>query len=180
MMGRSHALLAAAGYLALAQHPVGHLASPRLSVPGPEFGLLSLAAGCGVAVVGGLAPDLDTPHSTIARMGHLPLRLASWLIRLTVGHRGPLHSLVAVAVVWQLGDVLGRAVGIAGLGDVLAFGWLVHVLLDAWTRHGVPLFWPLRVQVRLPPSFATGGPLETPLLLAGLVACAWWALPIAA
>jgi len=181
MMGRSHALLAAAAYLALAQHSLGRVAAPRLGMPGSDLDLepLSLAASCALVVVGGLAPDLDTPRSTLARMGRLPLRLASWLIRLTVGHRGPLHSLVAAAVVWQLGDALGRPVHLAGLGDVLAFGWLVHVLLDAWTRHGVPLFWPLRAQVRLPPGFTTGGRLEGPLLFAGLLACAWWASPIA-
>ena len=52
----------------------------------------------------------------------------------------------------------------------MAFGWAVHLLTDAWTVRGVPLFWPLPVApVRLPPRIVTGSWAEAVLLTLALV-----------
>lgn len=67
-------------------------------------------------------------------------------------HRGPIHSLLAGAVVtagaWIFNPALGLAVGC---------GWFSHILLDCLTPSGVELLWPWRHKVKLPLT-KTGGP----------------------
>ncbi len=178
MLGRSHAALTFAAYVALAIHPVplpvGDLVAPSVSVPGVEGGIASLAASSVLASIGGLLPDLDSPDSLAARTGGVPLRVASWLFRLTVGHRGPFHSLLAVAAVALLGNAAGGPFGVEGIGGVLAFGWLMHLLEDAVTRHGVPFLWPIPIDWHLPPGLTTGGVLEHLVVLSVLALCGWW------
>jgi inner membrane protein len=176
--GRSHLLLAAGAYLALTLHPVetpaATLAAPRLvagalSVPG-----LDLAVGAVVAAAAGLAPDADSAGSRAARSGGLPTRLAARALQAALGHRGPLHSLAALALAWWVGLVLGLLLAVDGLAGVVAFGWGVHLLLDALTPRGVPLLWPLGLRFRVPPGLVTGGLAEQVVLLGGLMACGWW------
>ena len=51
----------------------------------------------------------------------------------------------------------------------MAFGWVAHLLTDAWTVHGVPLFWPLNAaRVRLPPWLSTGSRMEAVVLALSL------------
>jgi membrane-bound metal-dependent hydrolase YbcI (DUF457 family) len=177
MMGRSHLLLAGATYAALLlrplETPLGTLAAPLLGgehlTDRPAAAALSLclAAACG------LAPDLDKAGSTAARSFGLPSRLLAWGLERGLGHRGALHSLLGAVLGYLVGELLGRLLGVSGLGALIAFGWLVHLLSDAWTVRGVPLFWPLlSSSVRLPPRIATGTWQEAVLLtlsLAGLL-----------
>ncbi len=180
VLGRSHATLTFAAYVALALHPlpspVGDLAAPALQFPGGDVGVAPLAASGVLAAVGALLPDLDSPESLAARTGGVPLRAASWLFRLTVGHRGPFHSLLAVAAVAVLGNAAGETLGFGGVGGVLAFGWLMHLLQDALTRHGVPFLWPIPLDWHLPPGLRTGGVVEHLVVLTVLAVCGWWVL----
>ena len=67
----------------------------------------------------------------------------------------------------------GTHVSYSWLGLAVGGGWLVHLLGDAITKQGVPLFWPLRIRgkgwydVALPSIFriTAGGSIETVLLL---------------
>jgi membrane-bound metal-dependent hydrolase YbcI (DUF457 family) len=87
-----------------------------------------------------------------------------------------LHSLLAVVACWWVGALLGDALGISGLGGTIAFGWGAHVVIDACTRGGVPLLWPLPTRLRLPPGLVTGTLLEHLLVAAALLLAGWWAL----
>ena len=186
MMARSHLLLAGAAYAALALHPIetplGTLSAPALhglhvpyagaSLDGPP----ALALSTAVAALSGLGPDIDKSGSAIARSVGLVTRVTAWAAQRTLGHRGPLHSAWGTLLAFVAGALLGEALGVSGLGQVVAFGWAVHLLTDAWTSRGVPLFWPLTpTRLRLPPGFATGSIGEALVLLAGLLACIWWA-----
>src|SRR5437879_3124850 len=126
MTGRSHLLLTAACYLALGVHPVatplGIAAAPRLAGGPLDLPLAGLAAGAAVAAAAGLAPDADRSGSTAARSGGLPTRAAAWLVQRALGHRGALHSLAALALAWWAAWALGPALGVDGLGPVVAFG----------------------------------------------------------
>lgn len=143
MTGRSHLLLAAGAYVALALHPVATplatLAVPRLAAGALDVPGVELVVGAVVAAAAGLAPDADSAGSRAARAGGLPTRMAAGLFQRVLGHRGPLHSLAAAALAWWVGLVLGLALGVDGLAGVVAFGWCVHLLLDALTPRGVPL-----------------------------------------
>src|SRR5438477_4409287 len=107
MTGRSHLLLTAGAYLALSLHPIetpaATLAAPRLAAGALSQPGLDLAVGAVVAAACGLAPDADSAGSRAARAGGLPTRAAARLVQLTLGHRGPLHSLAAVALAWWAG-----------------------------------------------------------------------------
>lgn len=87
MMARSHALLAAAGWLALAPPVAGALGYPL------DQG--ALAAGTVVAAGAALLPDLDHEDATAAgALGPLTRVLARGVGRLAGGHRQATHSLV--------------------------------------------------------------------------------------
>lgn len=186
MMGRSHVALAGGAYAALAVRPVetpfGSLAAPLLgglSTDQSATLLLSflIAAACG------LAPDIDKAGSRASRSLGILTRVLSWGIERSFGHRRGFHSILAALLSYILGDLAGNLVGLTGLGALLAFGWSVHLLTDAWTVHGVPLFWPLTAaRVRLPPWISTGSVMEAVVLvitLGLLTAYAVWpyALP---
>lgn len=172
MMGRSHVALAGAAYAALAVRPVetpyGTLAAPLLGgLPMDQTGALLLSFL--VAATCGLAPDIDKVGSRASRSLGLLTRVLSWGIERSFGHRGGFHSILAAILAYILGDMAGSFVGLTGLGALLAFGWTVHLLTDAWTLHGVPLFWPLTTgRVRLPPRLSTGSWLEAVVLVISL------------
>ena len=181
MMGRSHLLLAGAGYTALAVRPIdtpfGVLAAPVLGggpIPaGPAAFVLSL----GVAAMCGLAPDIDKAGSTAARSLGLLTRVLCWGIERGLGHRGGFHSLLGVALGFFLGELLGGLFGLTGLGALVAFGWAVHLLSDAWTVQGVPLFWPVVPgRVKLPPWISTGSWMEAVVLVITLGVLFLWSV----
>lgn len=107
--------------------------------------LLTLAAA-----LGALLPDLDTQRSTIRylrvdlgrRISLRPFGAVASLVSRTVGHRGPLHSLLGALILWL-------PLGLPALlwagwqpSAALAVGLLSHLAGDGCTRSGVPLLFP--------------------------------------
>jgi membrane-bound metal-dependent hydrolase YbcI (DUF457 family) len=107
MTGRTHVL---SGALAVAA--VAPIAGPPLGIHWSMTGLLAATLVGGAA---GLLPDIDHPDGSIAhgkipyigkmlgRFGFvitflvsLPLRLLGMLLRVTMGHRGPTHTLIGL------------------------------------------------------------------------------------
>jgi membrane-bound metal-dependent hydrolase YbcI (DUF457 family) len=81
---------------------------------------------------------------------------------------------VVLAVITAILLPEGKEVGsYAWLGLAVGFGWFVHLLGDAITKAGVPMFWPIRIRrkawydVALPSVFriTAGSPIETLALL---------------
>jgi inner membrane protein len=148
MMGATHM---AAG--ALVGYGVGvYTAQP------PEA--VALLAGLGVVCA--ILPDIDHPNSLIRnRTGVL-----GWLVGGWMNHRGITHTVpVAVAV----GIVAALLLPV--VAALVVFGaYASHLLLDALTRSGVPLAWPLSwAPVRLAPrplQIRTGSAGEALFLLA--------------
>jgi membrane-bound metal-dependent hydrolase YbcI (DUF457 family) len=174
MMGRSHLLLAGGAYAALAlrplETPLGTLRAPLLSGAALAEPAAAFALSLGLAAACGLAPDLDKAGSTAARSFGLPSRLLAWGLERSFGHRGGLHSLTGLALGYLAGDLLGALLGLHGLGALVAFGWAVHLLTDAWTVRGVPLFWPLvTTSISLPPWISTGTWKESVALTVSLL-----------
>lgn len=117
--------------------------------------------------LGGVWPDVDTPHAAASRR-HLFLRLLwclgpGWLAlsaRRFQGHRALSHSLLGVMVstafvsglLWWTGrylpgEIAGRLPGTAVMASLFAAGFaagqLLHVGMDACTESGVPLWLPV-------------------------------------
>lgn len=129
------------------------------------------------AALGSLLPDADHPQSMIN--GIIPfLRWTS----LIVGHRGALHGLfiplILISTYWTSEPffyVFNYFVGMSEIQPIvipiwvmtlfpaIGIGWLSHILLDALTPRGVPLFYPIKRPINLLPrliSIRTGGFLE--------------------
>jgi inner membrane protein len=191
MQGTSHFLIGGAVYAALALQPLptplGGLHIPQVIATGQPGTISGAAAGGAddplrvlavsvvIAAVAALAPDIDKASSMIARSLGPVTRAPSWLAEHTLGHRGPLHSLVAAVVVYALGRAAEGPLGATGLGAVLAFGWTTHLIADGITRGGIPLLWPLwRRRIRLPLRIASGGTLEALVVALVLLVSAWW------
>jgi membrane-bound metal-dependent hydrolase YbcI (DUF457 family) len=126
MMGRSHVVIAGAGYLtvaALAPGALGHLAPGQLAAGG--------VCACGAS----LLPDLDCPGSSIARaLGPVSDLLARLVSLIAGGHRRGTHSLLAwVAVSGALALALhGRyGLAVALIVCVLAGALMLHVISGA-------------------------------------------------
>lgn len=107
------------------------------------------------AALGALLPDLDAGESKLSyasMYGKAPLKPLSVQLFRRLGHRGVLHSFLAWVVVTLTGGILsGLAVHTLAPGVGLSLGYLSHLLLDACTRSGVPLFWPNSARVPLLP-----------------------------
>ena len=73
------------------------------------------------------------------------VRLISLPFSALFGHRGMTHSLVAVGMVAGLLGLVTHSGVLAGVSWIVAplsVGYLSHLLGDAFTPGGVPLFWP--------------------------------------
>lgn len=137
MRGVTHALAGLCIGLAMAQtsQPLGGVA-------------MGLAAS-----VGALLPDIDHPRSIVGRRAGF----IGGALRLAISHRGMLHSGIAAAIVVLvalLAPAVARSYALAA-----AAGYSSHILLDALTVQGVPLFWPSRRRFSILP-LRTGGLIE--------------------
>ena len=140
-----------------------------------------------LAVAAAWLPDVDNPRSTLgnglSRMKspvlNLLTRPVSWALRVTsftlvrtVGHRTLTHSLLGILLfalpVWL---ILGRYTALA---LALVAGYASHVFADALNTRGVPLLWPIGGSVRLlPGGIRSGGAVEVAVALVALGFAGW-------
>jgi inner membrane protein len=140
----------------------------------------SIGALAACASLGALLPDLDAAESKIKYVrvaGASPFMLPSRAAHQLFGHRGVLHSLLAVGV---LAVVVVPSVLWLGwdweLGAALVLGYSSHLMADACTKSGIPLLYPRQKRYALLPKpwrLTTGseaeGVLMALLLLPALV-----------
>lgn len=147
MTGKTHALIGAAAVMLF--HP---------AMPGTPIGY---GVAVAVAVVGALAPDVDSDESEIRQMTKTNRKrgLHGWLVSaLMPSHRGITHSLLALLAVYVLAALYAPA-WVYGLAFVL--GYASHLLADGITTSGIPFLWPLRFRfLPLLRPVKTGGVLE--------------------
>lgn len=121
----------------------------------------------GAAVVGSLLPDICHTGSTIGQKAPL----LSAIISGVFGHRTFTHSFVAMGLLWWLLDWL--PIDPAIVWGILA-GFASHLILDAATKNGVQILWPLPFKLKLPPNVRTGGAGETVVFAALIVSTIYW------
>lgn len=121
-------------------------------IAGSHIGARGILTAAAVSGFASLIPDIDSPKSVLGRS----LPIFSWGAKLTVGHRGVLHSLLAaVAASWLLTFVPV----LSHHSWCFFLGYVSHLVLDTLNPEGVPLFWPLTLRVSLPLA-ETGGFFE--------------------
>lgn len=160
MMGHSHALVGATTVVAV--NSVTHFIQPHI-VNGVPMGM---ALCLGAAIVGALAPDIDSEEvSSIKCELGITGTVFSFILRiLGVTHRGLTHYGIVALLITAMGYLVGARFGYADVGLAFGLGYISHILIaDAMTKHGVPLWGPWPGKFHLLPSpfrFQTGGFVE--------------------
>lgn len=145
MMARNHMMIGTAATLTLvAAHVVR--ASPS------TFGM---------AILGSLLPDLDSPFSMIGR----PLPFLSWPLYRTIGHRTFTHGLPCLFLLTAIAYAFVDRIGYPG--PVLAFlaGYALHILADMPTGGCAVLYPVQRRRFAWWPYLTTGTLAESLLAL---------------
>lgn len=113
----------------------------------------------GSAGLGSLLPDIDHRGSWIGRR----LKVVSKIVGFRTSHRGathaPLVTILFAAFMYGLVALWSPAVALYGAVGLLGGMWS-HIALDALTKGGVPLLFPLTKKKFRIASFRTGGALE--------------------
>jgi len=131
-------------------------------------------------MVGGIAPDIDQPTAPFWR--NLPIGgvVGRALTRLLGGHRFLSHSIIGVFLfAWgsrYLLELLHPSFTNLNMEIIwwaFMIGFVSHLVMDSFTREGVPWLLPVPVKFGLPPfklfRLQTGGILEKFILFPGLV-----------
>jgi inner membrane protein len=173
MEGRSHLLIGLTAGVVLDSYM--HLSGEPLTMARtvPLSLLVSKAAYYCAVGFGALLPDIDNARSTLGRK----FGIISKEIQRVAGHRTIMHSLLGLVLValFAIGleCVVIYSLGLQGYivpADLIStshlvlvgmlFGYIMHIVADALTLGGVPLFWPNRKRYGFPPNphmrFRTG------------------------
>jgi inner membrane protein len=169
MTGRTHDLAAftALGITAIAV-PIDKI---TLST-----GLVAIVAN----MIGGIAPDIDQPTAPFWR--NLPMAgyLGRSLTRLLGGHRFLSHSLVGLLLFgYGFRFILNTlqpsfvTLNMDIIWTSFMIGFASHLVMDSFTREGVPWLLPIPVKFGFPPlralRFQTGGFIEKFIIFPGLI-----------
>ena len=110
------------------------------------------------AVLGTLAPDIDTRHSKLGKKSIFRP------IQFFFNHRGPIHSVFFMCLIciplyfWHPAIAFG-----------FALGYGLHLIADSFTRMGIYLFWPY--QKRFYWKIKTGGNVEFFIFVLLIIVC---------
>ncbi|GEM_PF-1176016 len=97
----------------------------------------------GLAVIMSLLPDIDSPYSMVSR-STIFTQAISEKINVALGHRGPLHSLFFRGVITVILRFLHTNYYVSYVSYVTgSLAYLSHIIADAFTPKGVPLFRPV-------------------------------------
>lgn len=120
---------------------------------------LSTAIVCILAnLMGGITPDIDQPTAPLWR--NLPIGniFGRTFGKLTGGHRFLTHSILGAGLIlfaahWLLvfiSPIMGH-IDIGYVWWAYAIGVASHLVMDMFTKEGVPLFIPIPVKIGFPP-----------------------------
>lgn len=122
---------------------------------GPVLATLAIIA----VMVGALTPDLDQPTANLWRRMLGGRAIGNIFQAFSGGHRHMTHSLVGIIGIglllrWFLFTFIQPQFHPEGIALWSAFmiGYISHPIADTLTDRGVPWFWPIQFQVKIPPG----------------------------
>ncbi len=135
--------------------------------------------------IGGVAPDIDQPTAPLWR--NLPIGgiFGKLFGKLIGGHRFITHSLIGVALFGYLSmlilHVLHPLIPHANTGLItgaFVIGMLSHLVMDSFTKEGVPWLLPIPVRFGFPPlkklRITTGKKFEMLVIFPSLIVVNIW------
>lgn len=123
----------------------------------PPMSIPTAVVAFGANFVGGLFPDIDQPTSDLWDNFRLGPFVAKLMTSLLGGHRHISHSLVGLWLIGFFSDLFLRMVSSIVLIEMeivwysFMIGVVSHVVMDMFTKAGVPLLWPVRFKFGFPP-----------------------------
>jgi inner membrane protein len=174
MTGRTHDLAAATA-----------LGTVLIVYPLPNLTLATALIALLANQIGGLTPDVDQPTAPFWR--NLPIGglFGRFTDKLLGGHRFLTHSLVGAAVIswlsWLLLNFLHPImphIDIRLVWYAFIIGIASHLVMDTFTKEGVPWLLPIPIKFGFPPikdlRITTGHFVENLLIFPGLIALDIW------
>jgi inner membrane protein len=175
MTGRTHDVISFAGILTAAAY------NPPVSLN------LFTTIGCLMGgVVGALIPDMDQATNRLYDLlpaGNITGRV---LRHLMIGHRTLSHSILGIYIFYKLLQFLIPKFLNPLYIDTnlviisLMIGIISHLFADALTKEGVPLFFPLKIKVGIPPvkslRMTTGKFVENIIVFPGILIYIFWVI----
>lgn len=122
-------------------------------------GNLDLLGACGLAL-GTLLPDIDEPNSFIGRR----IPIIPNLFKKILGHRGMTHTLFATLLFVYLAIEFPN-----GFTEMLALGYLLHIIEDTFSVTGTQLFAPITSKKIAFKWYTTGKESETIVMIVMLI-----------
>ena len=151
-----------------------------VSQPLPEITMGTAIVALGANMIGGIAPDIDQPTAPFWR--NLPaMRIfGKFFGRLLGGHRFLSHSILGVFLFGVLFELLLRflqpsipKIDLDVVWWSFMIGFVSHLIMDTFTKEGVPWLLPLPWSFGFPPvrafRVATGEFFELYILFPGLL-----------
>lgn len=148
MVGRTHDLAAITGLLAVV------LLLPTLPTMTLGTAIVAVIAN----QLGGIAPDIDQPTAPFWR--NLPIGgvVGRMLTKMLGGHRFLTHSLIGLALLGFLTHLLlvflqpiMPSINIDYVWWAFMIGAISHLVMDTFTKEGVPWLLPIPVKFGIPP-----------------------------
>lgn len=135
--------------------------------------------------LGGIAPDVDQPTAPFWRNLPVGRYFGRVFGALVGGHRFLCHSILGVAAFGVLSKLflefvqpLMPRVDIGFVWFAFMIGMVSHLIMDAFTKEGIPLFLPLPYKIGIPPfrrfRITTGKKVELLVVFPLLIAVTVW------
>lgn len=148
--------------------------------PMPQITLATGLVAVVANMIGGIAPDIDQPTAPFWRNLPVGRFVAKVLSPLTGGHRFLSHSLLGIGIFgagfYYLLQVLKPsfpALDMQLIWIAFMIGFISHLVMDSFTREGVPWLLPIPIKFGIPPlkslRVPTGGFMERFVIFPGLL-----------
>lgn len=168
MTGRTHDLAAFTG-----------LTLVFLALPLQHMSVATAVTAFGANFIGGLFPDIDQPTSDLWDNFRGGKFAGKFFTKMLGGHRHISHSLVGL---WLIGVLLDRflllvspifLVDMTIVWSAFMIGVVTHLITDSVTKDGIPLLWPIKWRIGIPPLAAlrmrSGKFIENCIVFPGLL-----------
>ena len=138
-------------------------------------GVTDLVIAALLVALGSYLPDIDTVESKLGRQ----VKPVAMLIQATAGHRGVMHSLLPIVIMFILFKWLFTNAATADFVSLyIGIGYFAHLIADLFFGNkGVPLFYPIiKTKLSLFSFFRVGGTIENITATVSLLAVAGYFL----
>jgi inner membrane protein len=150
----------------------------------PQMSLATAITALGAGFIGALAPDIDQPTADLWNRLPAGSVIGRIFTPFLGGHRIISHSILGtIAFAFLIKYLLGL-IGTILLVDTgivwwsFMIGFVSHLIMDMFTRDGIPLFFPLPFDIGIPPfkslRIKTGGIFEKSLIFPALLVANLW------